>query len=82
MTDRTLVIDDATGAIRRTLAMPPEMLALNVEAGESLFVVAGDDGLCIDDAHLVVGTTGALEPAPGAPSGTTAPAYELQYVAA
>lgn len=81
MTDRTLVVDDSTGAIRRTLLAPPEMLALNVEAGESLFVLAEDDGLTIDDAHVVVSELGVLILRETAPEGLTAPTYELQYVA-
>jgi hypothetical protein len=81
VTERTLVVDDASGAILRTIIAPPGMLALNVAAGESLFVVANDDGLCIDDAHVVVSELGDLTLSASAPAGVTAPPYELQYVA-
>lgn len=82
MTDRTLVVDDVSGAILRTIVAPPEMLSLNAGTGESLFVVTADDGLTIDDAHMIVSETGILTLAEGAPEGLTAPAYELQYVPA
>ena len=81
MSERGIAVDDVTGAILRTVVGPPEMLALNVSTGESLFVLSGDDGLWIDDANLIVSETGVLEPGPSAPEGTTAPTYELQYVA-
>ena len=47
--NRVLVIDDATGAIKRTIDAPPEMLALNVRAGEALFLLA--DGT-VAEVHL------------------------------
>lgn len=81
MSDRALVINGATGVIHRTLLAPPEMLALNVSAGEALFVIVGDDGLHFDDGIVLVGESGSLELAAGAPEGATAPTYELAYVA-
>lgn len=81
MSGRGVVVDDATGAILRTVTAPPEMLAANVTTGESLFVLTEDGGAWIDDANLIVSETGVLEPSPTAPEGTTAPAHELQYVA-
>lgn len=81
MTDRALVIDSLTGAILRKVVAPPEMLALNTGDGESLFVVTGDDGMHIDDAHVVVSEEGALVLTESAPEGAAAPSYELQYVA-
>lgn len=81
MTDRALVIDPATGAILRKVSAPPEMLALNAGDGESLFVITADDGMHIDDAHIVVSEEGALVLTETAPEGVTAPSYDLQYVA-
>lgn len=81
MSERGITVDDATGAILRTVTAPPDMLALNVTTGESLFVLSNDDGRWIDDGNLIVSETGVLEPGPSAPEGTTAPAYDLQYVA-
>ncbi|KQW79707.1 hypothetical protein [Brevundimonas sp. Root1279] len=81
MIDRAIVIDDVTGAIRCTVIAPPEMIALQVTEGESLFVIIEDDGFCIDDGHIVVGESGSLERAPGAPESVTPPAYDLAYVA-
>ncbi|SFS42146.1 hypothetical protein [Brevundimonas viscosa] len=81
MTDRALVIDPVSGAILRKVVAPPEMLALNARDGEALFVITGDDGMHIDDGHIVVSEEGALVLAETAPAGVTAPAYDLQYVA-
>lgn len=81
MTDRALVIDPATGMILRKVSAPPEMLALNAGDGESLFVITGDDGMHIDDAHVIVSELGVLTLTESAPEGLVAPAYELQYVA-
>lgn len=79
--NRAVVIDDATGAVKRTLDMPPAMLALNVRPGEALFLLTDDTGFVIADAYLVVSETGNLVPSDAAPEGFVAPAYELQFIA-
>lgn len=79
--NRALVIDGATGAIKRTIDAPPEMLALNVRAGEAMFLLADDTGAVIAESHLIVSDVGNLAPSGSAPEGFVAPGYELQYVA-
>lgn len=81
MTDRALVIDEATGSIRRTIHAAPAMLALQVGVGEALFVVVDDDGLCIHDGNLAVSEGGELIASESAPEGFEVPTYTIEYVA-
>lgn len=79
---RGVVIETATGVIRRKITAPPTMLALQVAEGESLFAVVDDDGCVIDDEHVIVGETGDWVLVDGAPAGTVVPAGSPQYVPA
>lgn len=81
MTDRALIVDSVTGAIRRVLTMPATMLALNVHAGETAFQITNDDGLHIDDANLLIDETGEWAVRDGAPVGVTVPGVQFELVA-
>lgn len=81
MISRALIIDAATGRILRTLTAPPEMIALNVRAGEAAFLITDDNGGCINDNYVVLSDAGEMVLTEDAPEGATAPAYEIQYVA-
>lgn len=74
MSQRGVVIDTVTGAIKRKVSGDPAMFALQVGPGESLFALADDDGSFIDDALVVVDGAGNW-------SGGTAPGAVLEYVA-
>lgn len=79
---RAVVIDAATGVIKRKVAGDPTMMALQVGPGESLYALAEDDGALIDDRHLIVSETGEWEAAPGAPEGFLPPTIPIFYVPA
>lgn len=82
MISRAIVTDAVTGRFLRVITAPPEMLALNVRAGEVMFIVTNDDGLSIQDGHLIVSEAGEIVPSESAPEGLTAPGYDLQYIPA
>lgn len=78
---RSVVIGTATGAIERELRGAPTMLADQVGAGQSLWVLgAGDDGAKISGKWLVIGDGGEFEILPGAPAGVVVPLAELHFV--
>jgi hypothetical protein len=77
---RAIVIETATGAIQRVLAGDPTMLAQQVGAGQSLWVLGvGDDGAKIDGRWVIVGD-GGLEILLGAPGGVALPAGTIEFV--
>lgn len=82
MISRAIVTDAATGRFLRVITAPPEMLVPNIRAGEAMFIVIDDDGLCIHDGHLTLSETGEIVPAEGAPESLTVPGYDLQYIPA
>jgi hypothetical protein len=78
---RAVVIDTDTGAIDRVLVGDPTMMALQVGAGQSLWVLGdGDDGAKIDDRWVIVGGGGVFEILPGAPGGVGVPAGTIEFV--
>jgi hypothetical protein len=78
---RALVIDTGTGAIQRVLVGEPTMMADQIGAGQSLWVMgAGDNGTKVNDRWLVVNGAGELEILPGAPAGVGVPAGALEFV--
>lgn len=82
MSARSVVIDAATGAVRRTLSGDPQMFALQVDTGEALFALTDDDGFFIDDANLIVSETGEWEVLPGAPEDLEPPTSQLELIPA
>ena len=78
---RAIVIETATGEIRRKITAPPTMFALQAEEGETLFALVDDDGAHIPDGHLIVSETGAWEPREGAPEGLTLPVATIELIA-
>lgn len=81
MGDRAIVIETATGVVRRQIWAQPTDLAANVGTGESLFLIVGDDGAKLDDANLLLDENGDWAEAEGAPEGLTPPSGTLQLVA-
>jgi hypothetical protein len=78
---RAMVVETATGAIQRVLVGDPTMMADQVAAGQSLWVMGeGDDGAKINDRWLVVGEAGEFEILPGAPAGLGVPAGAIHFV--
>jgi hypothetical protein len=78
---RAIVVETATGAVRLVLAGEPTMMAQQVAAGESLWVMGGDDdGAKISDRWLIVNEAGEFEILPGAPGGLGVPAGEIHFV--
>jgi hypothetical protein len=78
---RAMVVETATGAIQRVLVGDPTMMADQVVAGQSLWVMGeGDDGAKISDRWLVVGEAGEFEILPGAPGGLGVPAGAIHFV--
>lgn len=78
---RALVIDTGTGVILRMLVGEPTMMAQQIVAGQSLWVMGeGDDGAKVNDRWLVVNSAGELEILPGAPAGVSVPAGALEFV--
>jgi len=78
---RAMVVETATGAIQRVLVGDPTMMADQVAAGQSLWVMgADDDGAKISDRWLVVGDGGEFEILPGAPGGVGLPAGTIHFV--
>lgn len=58
------------------------MFELELVAGQSLWALGeDDDGSHIDDEWVIVGETGELELAAGAPGGKTAPSITIEYAA-
>lgn len=82
MSARSVVIDTASGLIRRTISGDPTLFALQVDTGESLFALTEDDGFFIDDAHLKVSETGGWELLPGAPEDLEPPTSNLELIPA
>lgn len=78
---RALVIDPATGEIKRKVTAPPAMLAVQAGDGEAVFALVDDDGGHIDDANLIVGETGDWEVKEGAPEGLSLPSASIEYIA-
>lgn len=78
---RAIVIDSATGAIRRQITAPPSMFAIQAEEGESLFALVDDDGLHIPDGHLIISETGEWAAREGAPEGLALPSVMIELIA-
>lgn len=83
MTARALVVDAATGEIKRKIVGNPAMFALqaDTDSGEALFALVEDDWTFVDDANLLVSETGEWEPREGAPEWVTLPGAMIEYVA-
>jgi hypothetical protein len=78
---RALVVETATGAVQRVLVGDPTMMADQVAAGRSLWVIgADDDGAKINDRWLIVGDGGEFEILPGAPAGVVVPGGTVHFV--
>lgn len=75
------VVIDGDGAILRTVVTAPELLAIQIGDGESLFQVTEDTGAFIDDAVVVVSDAGSFAVAEGAPEGSSAPDLPIELVA-
>lgn len=80
MSARSVVIDTATGVIRRTLSGDPALFAIQAVSGESLFALTEDDGFFIDDANMIVSETGEWEALPGAPEDFAPPSSQLELI--
>ena len=77
---RAVIIETATGVIQRVLVGDPTMMADQVSAGQSLWVMGvGDDGAKINDRWVFVGD-GEFEILPGAPGGVGLPAGTIHFV--
>ena len=77
---RAVIIETATGVIQRVLVGDPTMMADQVSAGQSLWVMGvGDDGAKFDDRWVIVGD-GEFEILPGAPGGVGLPAGTIYFV--
>ena len=78
---RAIIVDAATGRIKRKVTSAPGMLGTQTEEGEIAFALINDDGAFIPDQHLVVSESGEWELAPGAPPTVTAPSSSFEYIA-
>lgn len=81
MTAAAVIIDAATGVIKRKVMTNPAMLANQVAAGEAMFAILDDDGRAIDDSNVIVSATGRWAAKAGAPEGLTLPTTTIEYVA-
>lgn len=79
MINRILAVETTTGVIRRKILTPPDQAELQLRPGESLFVIIDDDGLCIDEANVVVSETGEWEASPTAPPDVVLPDRSMEY---
>lgn len=78
---RALVIDTATGAVRLVLVGDPTMMAQQIVAGQSLWVMGdGDNGAKVNDRWVIVNGAGEFEILPGAPAGVSVPTGALEFV--
>lgn len=78
---RAIVVETATGVIRRKITASPAMFGAQGDEGESVFALVDDDGAHIADDLLIVSEAGEWEAVEGAPEGFELPVADIQYVA-
>ena len=81
MTTTAVIVDTATGVIKRKITGDPTMFAVQAGSGETVFALTDYDGRAIDDANLVISEAGEWEAAAGAPEWLTLPTTTIELVA-
>lgn len=80
MTASAIIVDGATGAIKRKITGDPAMFGIQAATGETAFALIDDDGQRIDDANLFITEQGAWSAKEGAPEGVVVPDLALGLI--